>query len=266
MTKRHQAKYKIDRRMGQNIWGRPKSPDQQPRIRPRPARPAPQGQALRLRRAAARQAEAQGLLRQHVRAAVPRHLRRSAAAEGRYRRAHDRPSGAPARRRHLPRQIRADRVCRAPVRQSRPHQGERQARQHPELSASRSAISSRSRKSRSSWRWCSRRTGLAERDVPDYIEVDHAKMTAKLARMPLIADVPYPVHDGAASGGGILLALRALDGDFTARLELCPERPAVGGLCRLLAKLRRFHRRANCARVLKSYAPSMIAIVHACLC
>jgi small subunit ribosomal protein S4 len=26
MTKRLQAKYKLDRRMGQNIWGRPKSP------------------------------------------------------------------------------------------------------------------------------------------------------------------------------------------------------------------------------------------------
>src|SRR6266436_3476485 len=26
MTKRHEAKYKIDRRMGQNVWGRPKSP------------------------------------------------------------------------------------------------------------------------------------------------------------------------------------------------------------------------------------------------
>ncbi|MES2198137.1 MAG: 30S ribosomal protein S4, partial [Pseudomonadota bacterium] len=26
MTKRAEAKYKIDRRMGQNIWGRPKSP------------------------------------------------------------------------------------------------------------------------------------------------------------------------------------------------------------------------------------------------
>src|SRR5947208_16317162 len=26
MTKRSEAKYKIDRRMGQNIWGRPKSP------------------------------------------------------------------------------------------------------------------------------------------------------------------------------------------------------------------------------------------------
>jgi small subunit ribosomal protein S4 len=34
---------------------------------------------------------------------------------------------------------------------------------------------------------------LAERDVPDYIEADHNKMTAKLARIPLISDVPYAV-------------------------------------------------------------------------
>jgi small subunit ribosomal protein S4 len=34
---------------------------------------------------------------------------------------------------------------------------------------------------------------LAERDVPDYIEVDHNKMTAKLARVPAPAEVPYPV-------------------------------------------------------------------------
>ena len=26
MTKRHNAKYKIDRRLGVNLWGRPKSP------------------------------------------------------------------------------------------------------------------------------------------------------------------------------------------------------------------------------------------------
>src|SRR6188768_316434 len=37
-------------------------------------------------------------------------------------------------------------------------------------------------------------TGLAERDVPDYIEVDHSKMTAKLTRVPLINEVPYPVQ------------------------------------------------------------------------
>jgi small subunit ribosomal protein S4 len=37
-------------------------------------------------------------------------------------------------------------------------------------------------------------TGLAERDVPDYIEADHGKMTARLARIPAPADVPYPVR------------------------------------------------------------------------
>jgi small subunit ribosomal protein S4 len=35
---------------------------------------------------------------------------------------------------------------------------------------------------------------LAERDVPDYIEVDHSKMTAKLTRVPQLTEVPYPVQ------------------------------------------------------------------------
>jgi small subunit ribosomal protein S4 len=35
---------------------------------------------------------------------------------------------------------------------------------------------------------------LAERDVPDYIETDHKAMTAKLARIPALSDVPYPVQ------------------------------------------------------------------------
>ena len=37
-------------------------------------------------------------------------------------------------------------------------------------------------------------TQLAERDVPDYIEADHGKMTAKFARVPSMNEVPYPVH------------------------------------------------------------------------
>jgi len=36
-------------------------------------------------------------------------------------------------------------------------------------------------------------TQLAERDVPDYIEADHSKMTAKFVRTPGLGDVPYPV-------------------------------------------------------------------------
>ena len=35
---------------------------------------------------------------------------------------------------------------------------------------------------------------LAERDVPDYIEADHSKMIATLARVPTLSDVPYPVQ------------------------------------------------------------------------
>jgi len=35
---------------------------------------------------------------------------------------------------------------------------------------------------------------LAERDVPDYIEVDGGKLTAKLTRIPVITDVPYAVQ------------------------------------------------------------------------
>ena len=34
---------------------------------------------------------------------------------------------------------------------------------------------------------------LVERDVPDYIEADHSKLTARLTRIPALSDVPYPV-------------------------------------------------------------------------
>jgi small subunit ribosomal protein S4 len=35
---------------------------------------------------------------------------------------------------------------------------------------------------------------LTERDVPDYLEVDHSKMTVKFVRTPGLGDVPYPVQ------------------------------------------------------------------------
>ena len=37
-------------------------------------------------------------------------------------------------------------------------------------------------------------TTLAERDVPDFLEVDHGKMTAKMTRIPSLSEVPYPTH------------------------------------------------------------------------
>jgi len=33
-----------------------------------------------------------------------------------------------------------------------------------------------------------------ERDVPDYIEAEHSKMSATFVRVPALADVPYPVQ------------------------------------------------------------------------
>ena len=38
MSRRHSAKYKIDRRVGENIWGRPKSP-----VNKRPNKPGQHG-------------------------------------------------------------------------------------------------------------------------------------------------------------------------------------------------------------------------------
>jgi small subunit ribosomal protein S4 len=35
---------------------------------------------------------------------------------------------------------------------------------------------------------------LAERDVPDYIEMDNQKLSAKFVRTPTLGDVPYPVQ------------------------------------------------------------------------
>ena len=34
---------------------------------------------------------------------------------------------------------------------------------------------------------------LAERDVPEYLTVDHSKMSANFVRIPSVSDVPYPV-------------------------------------------------------------------------
>src|SRR5690348_11885208 len=34
----------------------------------------------------------------------------------------------------------------------------------------------------------------AERDVPDYIEIDHTKLAGSLKRTPKLGDVPYPVQ------------------------------------------------------------------------
>src|SRR4029077_6910895 len=65
---------------GREHLGSSEKPGQPARVRPRPARRAPQEQALRLRCAAQSQAETARLLRKHFRTSVPRHLSGSSTA------------------------------------------------------------------------------------------------------------------------------------------------------------------------------------------
>ena len=125
--------------MGENIWGRPKSP-----VNRREYGPGQHGQRRKGKLSDfGVQLRAKQKLKGYYANISERQFRgiyeEAIRAEGRHRREPDRPAGAPPRRRRLPRQVRADGVRRPPVRQPRPRQGERPARQHLELSAARSA-------------------------------------------------------------------------------------------------------------------------------
>ncbi len=80
MTKRIRAKHKIDRRLGENIWGRPKSPLNRRESRPgqhgerRVQKLSDYGQQLKAKQ------KLKGYYAQPQRAPVPQNLRRSIAA------------------------------------------------------------------------------------------------------------------------------------------------------------------------------------------
>ena len=98
MTKRHEAKYKIDRRMGQNVWGRPKSP-----VNKREYGPGQHGQRRKSKLSDyGVQLKAKQKLRGYYGNISERQFRgiytEAQPHEGRHRRAHDRPARAAARR------------------------------------------------------------------------------------------------------------------------------------------------------------------------
>ena len=134
MTKRMESKYKIDRRMGENIWGRPKSP-----VNRREYGPGQHGQRRKSKLSDyGVQLKAKQKLRGYYGNISERQFR------GIYQEARRLKGDSGAHmiglleRRldcaHLPRQVRANRVRRAPVHQPRPYPCERQTREHPELS------------------------------------------------------------------------------------------------------------------------------------
>ncbi len=192
MSKRHSAKHKIDRRLGENIWGRPKSP-----LNKRESRPGQHGerrvsklsdfgqqlkakqklkgyygniserQFLRLFKEAARlkgstSEQLIGLLERRLDAVVYRAKFVPTVFAARQFVSHGHVS-VNGRRVTIPSyRLRIGDVIEV----------KEASRQLPLLLE---AIKS------------------SERDVADYVDTDHSKMTAKLTRIPSLADVPYPV-------------------------------------------------------------------------
>jgi small subunit ribosomal protein S4 len=193
MTKRAEAKYKIDRRMGQNIWGRPKSP-----VNRREYGPGQHGQrrkgklsdfgtqlkakqklkgyygsisekqfrsyyqaALRMRGDSGENLI--GLLERRLDAVVYRakFVATVFAARQFVSHGHVKVNG---RRVNVPSyQVKPGDVIEVTE----------AMRQHEVVLVA---------------------SQLAERDVPDYLEADHAKMSARLSRVPTLSEVPYAVQ------------------------------------------------------------------------
>ena len=193
MTKRAESKYKIDRRMGQNIWGRPKSPVNRREYGPgqhgqrRKGKMSDFGTQLRAKQklkgyygnisekqfrkyyAEAIRMKGDsgqnliGLLERRLDAVVYRakFVATPFAARQFINHGHIKVNG---RRVNIPSyQVKAGDVVEI-------KEASRQ------LVVVLEAVS------------------LAERDVPDYVEADHSKMTAKLTRVPQMNEVPYPVQ------------------------------------------------------------------------
>ena len=120
MTKRTSAKYKIDRRMGENIWGRPKSP-----VNKREYGPGQHGQRRKNKLSDfGTQLRAKQKLKGYYGDLTEKQFRKIYAEAERVTRRHrrdaDRPAGASSGRGGLPRQVRADDLRRPPVREPRP--------------------------------------------------------------------------------------------------------------------------------------------------
>jgi len=193
MTKRHEAKYKIDRRMGQNVWGRPKSP-----VNRREYGPGQHGQRRKGKLSDyGVQLKAKQKLRGYYGNISERQFR------GIYHEAIRMKGDSGA---HLIGLL--ERRLDAVVYRAKFVPTVFAARQfinhgHISVNGKRVTISSMRvkvgdlvevKEKSKQLALVLEAAALGERDVPDYVEVNHQKMTAKLTRIPHLGEVPYPVQ------------------------------------------------------------------------
>jgi small subunit ribosomal protein S4 len=193
MTKRASAKHKIDRRMGQNIWGRPKSP-----VNKREYGPGQHGQRRKGKLSDfGIQLRAKQKLKGYYANISERQFRNLYAEASRM------PGDTSE---HLIGLL--ERRIDAIVYRAKFVSTVHAARQfvshgHVKVNGKRVTIPSMRLKAGDVIELTPKSkelatvleaNQLAERDVPDYIEADHKAGTAKLARIPALGDVPYPVQ------------------------------------------------------------------------
>jgi small subunit ribosomal protein S4 len=192
MSKRHSAKYKIDRRMGENIWGRPKSP-----INARSYGPGQHGQRRKSKvsdfglqlRAKQKLKGYYGNLteKQFSRIYEEAARRRGNTAEKLIGLLESRLDAVVYRAKFVPTPFAA-----------------RQFVNHGHVLVNGKRVNIPSyrlkvgdvvqvRERSRNMALVLEALQLSERDTPDYLEVDTKAMTVRYVRMPELAEVPYPV-------------------------------------------------------------------------
>ncbi|MEP3275626.1 MAG: 30S ribosomal protein S4 [Stappiaceae bacterium] len=192
MSKRHSAKYKLDRRMGENIWGRPKSPANR-----REYGPGQHGQRRRGKlsdfgvqlRAKQKLKGYYGNIseKQFLRTYKEATRLKGDASENLIGLLESRLDAVIYRAKFVPTVFAA-----------------RQFVNHGHIKVNGRRVNIPSyrvrpgdtievREKSKQLALVIEATQLAERDVPDYVTADHNKMTATFGQIPQLADVPYPV-------------------------------------------------------------------------
>jgi small subunit ribosomal protein S4 len=193
MTKRLTAKYKADRRYGQNLWGRPKSP-----VNKRSYGPGQHGQRRKGKTSDfGQQLAAKQKLRLYYGNITEKQFRRIFAEASRRK-------GNTAENLIGLLESRLDAV----IYRSKFTPTPFSARQfvnhgHVKVNGRRVNIPSYVCKAgdlievgdkAKSMALVLEALGSPERDVPGYVEVDAKAMTARYGRVPKLAEVPYPIH------------------------------------------------------------------------
>lgn len=193
MTKRTSAKHKIDRRMGENIWGRPKSP-----VNRREYGPGQHGQRRKQKlsdfgtqlRAKQKLKGYYGDLteKQFRRIYADAELKRGDTGEQLVGLLEQRLDAVVYRAKFVPTVFAARQFVNhghVKVNGKRVNIASYRVKEGDEISVSDKA---------KQMVLVLEAMQSGERDVPDYVEADHNKITAVFRRIPALADVPYAVQ------------------------------------------------------------------------